>query len=774
MGGGKAKGFPIDLGVSLVLGVGLVVFLMWMTHGGMTDCHAPVAHADDPVKLTVGAGDVYCVALEGGGPYPSCNQVFTSVQSAVDAASGGEIIKIAAGVYTGVQSRPAPPGYLFPPPSSLITQVVYLDKAVTIQGGYTTTNGFADPPDTTTNPTTLDAQGQGRALFIAGAVKPTVEGLCITNGDAAGLGGHMLGDAGGGVYIFTATATISNNRVFDNSAGNGGGLFLYNSDATVVSNTITYNIASSRGGGLGLLGSDATIDGNTVTYNVAASGGGLGLHWSDAKIVGNKITSNTAQYLGGGLSLERSDATLSGNSIIANTSQRDGGGLTLSSCNAILTSNTIASNIAFEACGGLCMDWGNFTLGGNTVSTNTAGTDGGGLRLRRSDATLVDNTIVSNTAQYGGGLCLQEVDNVTLSENTVASNAATTGGGLFAYEGSYFTSNGDTFSANSTYGSGGGIYLDEDTQATLNKITVISNTAGGGGGGLVLGEDTRVTLKQSTVAFNTASLDGGGLVVVDNYDAALVGNSITGNRAGAAGGGVHACFFSIVTLDSNTVLSNSAQYGGGLSLSESQATLTNNVVADNRAGVAGSGLYVEGSSPRLLHTTIAQNSDGDGSALHVTDTGWQQSSVAMTNTILVSHTVGITVTAGNTVRLQATLWGTGTWANAADWGGAGVIFTNTVNIWGEPAFISPDTGDYRVVSDSAAIDEGVNTEVRADIEGQPRPLRAPDLGADEYWPPGTPKNVYLPLILDRAALSSDQTDIAHSPSVRDRLRKSIK
>jgi hypothetical protein len=52
--------------------------------------------------------------------------------------------------------------------------------------------------------------------------------------------------------------------------------------------------------------------------------------------------------------------------------------------------------------------------------------------------------------------------------------------------------------------------------------------------------------------------------------------------------------------------------------------------------------------------------------------------VAVTNTILVSHTVGIRVTAGNTATLEATLWGSGPWANDTDWGGAGTVITGTL------------------------------------------------------------------------------------------------
>lgn len=37
--------------------------------------------------------------------------------------------------------------------------------------------------------------------------------------------------------------------------------------------------------------------------------------------------------------------------------------------------------------------------------------------------------------------------------------------------------------------------------------------------------------------------------------------------------------------------------------------------------------------------------------------------------------------------------------------------------------------------------------LHSDIDHQPRPYLLPDLGADEYWPPGVLRYFYLPLLL---------------------------
>ncbi len=145
----------------------------------------------------------------------------------------------------------------------------------------------------------------------------------------------------------------------------------------------------------------------------------------------------------------------------------------------------------------------------------------------------------------------------------------------------------------------------------------------------------------------------------------------------------------------------------------------------------------------MLHTTIARNTGGDGSGVYVTNFGADYGTVAFTNTILVSHSVGITVTTGNTATLEATLW-----ANDTDWGSVGNIFTGTVNIWGDPAFVDPDAGDYHVGLASAAIDRGVNAGVTTDIDGDARPDGCFfDIGADEFITGVACKYIYLPLIM---------------------------
>ncbi len=537
-----------------------------------------------------------------------------TVQHAVDIADIGDEIRVATGVYTEVGARPRKDSVA----TSVVTQVVYISKTVTIRGGYSANFSVWNPD---AHPTTLDAQGRGRALYLTGYHTAAIESLRITGGNATGMGGSDLGDAGGGLYVHQSRGAISNCQVFSNTAP------LY-------------------GGGIYLSWSSATLDGNTVVANTAGdAGGGMFLFYSgEATLNGNAILSNTANWNGGGVYLSNTSATLNGNTISNNTAMTfDGGGLHLTSSGAVLVNNRIAGN--------------------------TAHRDGGGVSLQSSPARLSSNTIVSNSADhYGGGLYLRLNSQATINGNRVISNTASDSGGGLYLDASPARLTGNTIFANAAQEAGGGLYVF-DSDATLNRNNIISNT-------------TRL---------------GGGMYLMSN-----------------AG-----------TFDGNTILSNTAQVeGGGLYLNINSATLTNNVVADNWAKNTGSGLCILQSTPRLLHTTIARNIGGDGSGVYVTTTG-AYSAIALTNTILVSQSVGITATVGNTATLDGVMW----YKDTDNTGGAGII-TVTNAMTGNPIF-APD--GYHLTAASAAIGKGVTgAGVTADVDGNPRDA-APDLGADEYF-----------------------------------------
>jgi parallel beta-helix repeat protein len=430
-----------------------------------------------------------------------------------------------------------------------------------------------------------------------------------------------------------------------------------------------------------------------------------GLHITE----GDASTGSSEWSSGGGVYVSVATVTISNSTVFSNTAD-DGAGLFLENSDATLVSNTIASNVAKESGGGVLLKSGhNTTLSNNVITSNRGGDYGGGAYVSASDNVILEeNIITSNHASgWGGGVYLGQYmghsDNAVISGNTLDSNTASSGGGAFLYYSDHATISGNSFTSNIVSTSGGGLYLDHSENITVSQNSVTGNTAGWVGGGMDLSGSTAV----------------------------LDGNRVISNTAiGDYGGGIP------------------IGVGGGIAISFSQAELINTLIADNQVNSAGSGLSVSESFVQVMHATIARNSGGDGSGIHITgDEFMGYSDVVLTNTILVSHTIGVTVREGNTATLEATVWGSGVWANDTDWDGVGTIYTGTINIWQDPVFVNSAAWNYHLGPGSAAIDAGVDAGVTIDIDGESRPWPSDgdyDIGADESGPWHA---IYLPLTL---------------------------
>jgi uncharacterized repeat protein (TIGR01451 family) len=359
------------LSVSVILSLAGVVALLWLL-----SCSPKVVLAQ--------AGSGIIRVATSGSDSPGCGSQATpcrSVQHAVDIAASGDEIRVASGVYTGVNHYGG------------LAQVVYVSKTVTIRGGYTASNWTTSFP--LTQPTVLDAQDQGRVLYIQGPISPTLEGLRLINGNAFGLDGVYLNhDAGGGAYIAAFGARLQDCWIADNAAEYGAGVYLEYSPATFNDNVFTTN-HGEMGGGLFLEASSATLNDNVFINNSAGRGAGLALQ-AGSPTLNHNIIANNAGTLGGGVDLFSTTATLKNNMIIGNTAN-EGGGLHVAYSVPVLDGNLIKANKG----SGLFLRYiGNAMLVNNIIAQNVPE----GLRVEGSSPKLVHNTVAYNDEGSGAGI----------------------------------------------------------------------------------------------------------------------------------------------------------------------------------------------------------------------------------------------------------------------------------------------------------------------------------------------------------------------------------
>jgi hypothetical protein len=265
----------------------------------------------------------------------------------------------------------------------------------------------------------------------------------------------------------------------------------------------------------------------------------------------------------------------------------------------------------------------------------------------------------------------------------------------------------------------------------LSNVATTHNTRAGAGGGIaIVGSGAAATVQSNRIEGNWTSGGGTGVGagIYHWYGSShIVDNQVIGNYGTQA---VYLGGYDEARFESNLIANNHTSVGiavvnGGLS----GPALVNNIVA--RSGDKTL-LFTSPSAAPLTATLIHNTFVGSGTGYGVSvESGYV--ALALTNTIVASHTWGITntVPASSTVAADHTLF----WATDQ----YGIVGTNPV--YGDPAFIDLG-GGYHLGPGSAAVDAGVATAETTDIDGDSRPIGLlPDIGADEgRW-------VFVPLIL---------------------------
>ncbi len=529
-----------------------------------------------------------------------------------------------------------------------------------------------------------------RVFDVKSAVTAIFTGLTITRGAPPSrilpTGGGILnqGDlfinnssveynaAGNGGGIFNGSlgsATLTDSRVFANSASNDGGGIFNQGKLTLSNARAAANQALNDGGGIyNSTGTAALYDNSMVDGN---DGGGIHNSAGSVTLADSTVSDN----VGGGIINTAGTVALSNSKVHGNSTGLDGGGIRNDLGTVTLTDSDVYDNRAFQFGGGISNN-GTLTLTGSTVQINVADTSGGGIHNSAGTATLTGSTVSGNLADTSGGIH-NSAGTVTLTGTTVSDNAASTfGGGIANADGGTLTLTNTIVSGNLASTHGGGIYADSGTVA-LTLSPVFENSAGSRGGGIF--SAANLTLTDNHVFVNSAG-DGAG-IYNDSGGVTLTGSSVSGNLAVNAAGGISnhgqlTLTDSSVTVNSSagSILSGAA--GGILNGEYATATITGSTILGNLATATGTGGIHNRGTLMLTDSTVS----GSNSANGVGGIRTLGTAVITTSTISGNSAAGI----GGIYNHQGTLTLTDSTVsgNSSAANGGGITNTGTATITG--------------------------------------------------------------------------------------------
>ncbi|WP_420641886.1 choice-of-anchor Q domain-containing protein [Candidatus Leptofilum sp.] len=376
---------------------------------------------------------------------------------------------------------------------------------------------------------------------------------------------------------------------------------------------------------------------------------------------------------------------------------------------------------------------------------------GGGVRSGGTGLTLSNVKVLSSTAQsHGGGVYV--TGGLTVLDSLFQNNHSTSGAGGAIFSGGVTTMTDTQFVDNSSWLSGGGVYVLGELHMTDGLFQGNQSLSNGGG----LFSFSQTTLQNTQFLSNTAQNQGGG---ASAPGVLTITNGLFQNNQTIVGTGGGLFGQDFATLHSTQFLSNTAASRGGGIYMLGAVTLTNSLIENNQSLNQGGGLYgfgaitidrtqflgnmaVEGGGvyqgfdkdSRFTNSLFADNqaTNDVGAAVEV-----MSGTVGITNTIIVSHAIGISQTSGLVSQDYNLFFGNGVNTQGTVSGGANSLTDN-------PHF----RDSYHLDVGSAAIDAGTDLGVLTDFDGEIRPLNGGfDIGFDEInLADFLPAKLYLPLI----------------------------
>jgi|GEM_PF-427268 len=524
---------------------------------------------------------------------------------------------------------------------------------------------------------------------------------------------------GGGLHIRYSNPAIERIIVMNNSAPSGGGMLFWGS-YPAISYSLICNNSATDGGGLNFNSCGPVFDHCTVSGNTATTGGGVFMQdWSYPDFTNSIIWGNTSDEIHinpdggdliasysdiGGDGIHYGDGNINSDPLFAdpgsnnftltwtnypvndetkspcidsgdptfpsdeNGSVTDMGAITFAAQNNHIPGGEVSGIWEnFETIfvdGNIIVPQGetwqiNVAAGGTEViftgpysvtvfgkllffgspndtisfAAQDAETGWRGIRFEDTDVIRQGDTEIhwcsfSNAInlnpgnELGGAFSILNSSNIIITHCQIFNNMAVNGAGIYMNFSSPLITDTEIYS-NTASEAGGGIFIGYESNAQLHSLNIHHNIADdGNGGGAYIMQGSAPLFQNGSIVSNTAQSGGG--VFCSSDHAVFNSLSISHNLAmgeWASGGGI-SCNANPLLNYCNII--NNTSYGGGGGIScnyQNHPTIQYCAVSGNQALYGGGLSCTYGSNPQVKHTTFSNNSStyGSGGGVYIWD-----------------------------------------------------------------------------------------------------------------------------------------------------------
>ncbi|KRX10047.1 Pectin lyase fold/virulence factor [Pseudocohnilembus persalinus] len=390
------------------------------------------------------------------------------------------------------------------------------------------------------------------------------------------------------------------------------------------------NSLNQSGGAISIVDCvDVEITENTFFNNHAYQNGGA-LQSTDTQnliISSNYIQQNSCLQQGGGFYLKSiTNLTNIGNFFTNNTSSNQGGGLVLYKITTSnIDKNTFTLNSAYQ--GGAIYSYSNINQNYTCLhfEKNYAESDGGALIEKTSSQIIFQNCeFQENLSQYSkaGAIYILSNTNITIDQCNFQNNTSRQNAGAVWFEGSTNTLiNSSNFTYNKAQYNIGGVFLLLGNYSLKIKGCIIKYNSGFRGGAISIKSNYGEIILENTLIQENNSQTVGGAIDIETSQVTILGCEIKDNFSEEKGGSAYILSSSTIQIINSIFTNNTCQQqGGSLHITNTDYTfLKNSSFYQGYSFQAGAIYGSENKEIYLNNCIISDNSAQYGGGLYLSN-----------------------------------------------------------------------------------------------------------------------------------------------------------